>query len=41
MPHPDPVILALSLTALAALYVAARLARTGARIILERMAEPF
>ena len=41
MPHPDPTILALSLAVLAALYVAARLARTGARIILDRMAQPF
>ena len=41
MHHINPVVLIATLTALAALYVAARLARTGARIVLERLAQPF
>jgi len=41
MQHINPVVLFATLAALAALYVAARLARTGARIILDRMAQPF
>ncbi len=41
MHHVNPVVLIATLAALAALYVAARLACTGARIILDRMAQPF